>query len=348
MRSSRAHARARESRPLTPTRRLAVAVAALGLLTALGTAGYVLIEGLPLLDALYLTVATLTTVGYGDIVPQTAAGRIFTMGLILSGVGTALYLFTVGAQLVLEGQLRDVFGRNAMQRRIEQLQGHVIVCGFGRFGRVVTNELRRGNAEVVVIDLDPALEIELKASGVCYLIGSALADDVLEGAGIRRARALVAATASDPDNVFITLSAREKNPQLRIHARAESEAGLRRLELAGAHQTLSAYHSGGLRMAASILRPAVVDFLELALPGHEVALEETRIAAGSQLDGRTVGEVEREHARLRVVAIKRDVEPVRIIPDAETRVAKGDLLIVIGERESLGRLALAAGSRAAR
>jgi voltage-gated potassium channel len=328
----------------SPTRRLTIALTALTLITATGTVGYVLLEGLSLPDALYLTTITLTTVGYGDLVPRTGAGRLFTVFIILSGVGSALYLFTVGAQLVLEGQLRDVFGRTAMQRRADHLAGHVIVCGYGRFGRAVSDELHRNGAAMVVIDADPEREEELRQLGVPYVIGSGVADDVLERAGIRRARAIVLATPSDPDNVFITLSAREKNPAIRIHARGETEAGLRRLELAGAHQVLSAYYSGGLRMAASILRPSVVDFLELSTPGHheDMALEEMRLAARCALEGRTIAEVEKDWPRLRVVALKREAEALRIVPEPATLLGAGDLLVVIGERGELGLLAQSA------
>jgi voltage-gated potassium channel len=334
---------------LTPARRIVVALTALLCITALGTAGYMQLEGLSAADAVYLTVVTLTTVGYGDLVPHTAAGRAFTLLIILSGVGTALYLFTVGAQLVIEGQLRDVFGRTAMQRRADHLNGHIIVCGYGRFGRAVAGELKRHGAEMVVIDADPGREDELRQLGVPYVIGSAVADDVLERAGIGRARAIVVATPSDPDNVFITLSAREKNPGIRIHARGETEAGLRRLELAGAHQALSAYHSGGIRMAASILRPAVVDFLELSMAGHRAgpALEEMRLATGCGLAGRTIGDLEREWTQLRVVALGRDGEAIRIVPAPATVLAGGDLLVVIGEREALARLAQVAAGDAA-
>lgn len=287
---------------------------------------------------------TLTTVGYGDLVPRTGAGRLFTAALILSGVGSALYLFTVGAQLLLEGELRDLFGRTAMQRRANQLEGHVIVCGYGRFGRAVVGELQRNQAAMLVIDADPDREEELRQLGVPYLIGSALSDEVLERAGIDRAKAIVVATPSDPDNVFITLSAREKNPNIRIHARGETEAGLRRLELAGAHQALSAYHSGGVRIAASILRPATVDFLEVSMPGHheETALEEMLLGERCALEGRTIADVEREWSRLRVVALKHGEEPIRIVPEPETSLAAGDLLIVIGNRQALVRFAQAA------
>ena len=333
---------------MRPTQRFAVALVALGLITAIGTAGYTLLEGLPIGQAMYLTVMTLTTVGYGDVVPHTAGGRVFTMVLVLTGLGTVFYLASVGAEIVLEGHLRDLLGRNAMQRRISELREHIIVCGYGRFGRVVTDELRRNDCDVVVIDVDPAREDELKSAGVPYLIGSALADDVLERAGIQRARAIVLATPSDPDNVFITLSAREKSQTIRIHARGESETGLRRLQLAGANQALAAYHSGGLRMAASILRPSVVDFLELSLPGHkeDVALEEMRVAAGSPLIGRTIAQVEQEWTRLRIVGLRRGSERLRVVPEPTTALAVDDLLVVIGEGEGLRNLAQAAARSA--
>jgi voltage-gated potassium channel len=311
----------------------------------LGTTGYVLLEGLSVGEAAYLTVLTLTTVGYGDIVPHTTAGRFFTVGLVVSGLGIVLYLATVGAQAVLEGELRNVFGRTAMERRTEGLRDHVIVCGYGRFGRVVAEELRSGGAEVVVIDVDPAREAALRAAGVPYVIGSALADDVLERAGIRRARAVVVATPSDPDNVFITLSAREKSATVRIHARGENDAGLRRLVLAGADQALSAYHSGGVRMAASILRPSIVDFLELSLPGRrdDMALEEVRLAARCTLVGATVVDLERRWPRLRVVALRRR-EDFRVVPEGTTVLEGDDLLVVIGERGGLSAMAQAAAS----
>ncbi len=326
-----------------------MALVTLGFVTVIGTLGYMLLEKLSVADALYLTVITLTTVGYGDLVPHTGAGRMFTVLLILSGVGSALYLFTVGAQLVLEGQLRDVFGRSAMQRRADQLERHVIVCGYGRFGRAVADELERNGVEIVVIDADPAREEELQRRGAPYVIGSADVDDVLERAGIGRARAIVVATPSDPDNVFITLSAREKNPHVRIHARGETEAGLRRLRLAGADQALSAYHSGGVRMAESILRPSVVDFLELSAPGRRTgfALEEMRIAPRCGLEGRTIRQIEEAWSRLRVVVLERNGEASLIVPDPTTVLAAGDLLVAVGERDTLARLAQAASSETA-
>ena len=326
---------------MSPTRRLAIAIGGLAFLTVVGTAGYMLIEHASLLDALFMTITTITTVGYGEIVPLSSAGRIFTMLLIVFGVGTALYLFTVTAELLIEGRLRDFLGRRAMERRIEHLEGHVIICGYGRLGRVVASELHRSDVPVVIIDANPATRDELDRAGLPFVIGSALSDEVLERAGIGRARAIVIATSSDSDNVFITLSAREKNPAIAIHARGESEGGLRRLRLAGASQVLSAYQMGGMRMAASILRPSVVDFLEISTPGQGdgIDLEEIGVAQGSAVAGRMVRQIGEEIPRLRVIALKRGEDPIRLIPDPDVRVEAGDHLVVIGDRPSLGRLA---------
>jgi voltage-gated potassium channel len=310
---------------------------------AVGTVGFVVLEGLRPFDALYLTVITLATIGYGDLVPVTPAGRLFVMVLVLGGGGTLLYLVAAMAQLVVEGQLREFWGRSVMEKRTEQLASHVVLCGYGRFGRVVTAELRTHGEALVVVDSDPAREAELRALGVPYVIGSGASDEVLEHAGIRRARALVIATPSDADNVFITLSAREKNPRLQIFARGESDGGLRRLELAGATRALSAYHAGALRMAACVLRSSVVEFLELSARGEDVALEEIRVPPSSALAGTAVAALEGAHPRMRVVGLKRGEEALHMVPEPSERIAAGDLLVVIGPRASLDRLAQAAG-----
>jgi len=325
---------------MRPIRKFILAIAALVVITVIGTAGYILIERMSFLDALFMAVITISTVGYGEVQPLSPAGRIFTIFFIVTGVGTALYLFTAAAELIIEGQLREFLGTAAMTRRIHRMENHIIVCGFGRFGRVVVEELMRNNVPMVVIDSNPSVTPELDRLGVAHLTGSALHDEVLDDAGVGSARAIVVATGSEADNVYITLSAREKNPKIEIHARGESEAGIRRLKLAGAQQVVSVYQRGGMRIASSILRPAVVDFLELATPGRgdEIDLEEIQLESRSKLIGRTIREVENERQRLRVVAIKRGSDPIRLIPDSSTALAVGDLLVAIGDRESLGRL----------
>ncbi len=317
------------------------ALLGIALIVLSGAAGFYLIEGMTPIDALYMSVITVSTVGFGEVKPLSPEGRLFTIGLIIVGVGSVIYLLTTTAELIIEGSLRDFFGRTAMYRKIHNLQEHVIVCGFGRLGKAVVEELRRHDVPLVVVESDQAKDAELAATGLLYVLGSALEDAVMEEAGVRTARAVVVATASDADNVYITLSVREKNPKAFIHARGDSEAGLRRLRLAGADQTLSAYQWGGMRIAASILRPSVVDFLELSVPGREseVDLEEIKIDADSRARGMTIAAIEQANARLRVVALKRGDQPISMIPDPATRVEVGDFLVVIGESTSLKRLA---------
>jgi voltage-gated potassium channel len=256
--------------------------------------------------------------------------------LILTGVGTAYYVLAAVTEVVVGGQLRELLGKSAMARKIRQLSGHVIVCGYGRFGRVVVDELRRHRTTVVVIETDPEKESILIQTGELYVLGSALDESTLEQAGIALASEIVIATASDPDNVFIALSAKSKNPQIRIHARAESEIGLKHLELAGVDQAISSYHWSAMRIANAIARPSVIDFLDLLLPGlrpEEFGLEEVRVP------GRTIAALEHEGERIRIVALKRGSEPMAFVPQPQTEIRPGDLFVAIGARPSLQRLA---------
>ncbi len=327
--------------PVLLPRRVVFAFAALLSLTALGTVGYRTLEGWSWIDALYMTVITLSTVGFSEVHPLSFAGRIFTLVLIVVGVGLALYLLSVLAEAVLEGRLRELFKRSAMQKRVETLEKHVIVCGFGRFGSNVVEELLRTRTSLVVIESDAAKEPELRDGGVPYLLGSAASDETLEVAGIQRAHSVVIATSSEAENVFITLAARELNRVVPIIARGESEAAIRRLRRAGATQVTSPFRVGGQRAAASVLRPSVVDFLEIAAPTSDPAvdLEEIRIGRGSPLHGRPLASLENATPRLRIVAVKRGAEAIQLMPDTAMELRAGDHLVVIGERERLAQLA---------
>jgi voltage-gated potassium channel len=329
---------------MNPARRVALGIGLVAMLTLVGSAGYMLIEHMTFLDSLYMTVITITTVGYEEVKPLDTAGRLFTIAIIFVGVGTAYYVFAAITEVVVSGQFREFVGKNTMNRKIQHLEGHVILVGYGRFGRVVADQLKDDRHTLVVIEVNPELEPELARSGLFYIIGSALDETVLEAAGILHASEIVVATASDPDNVFISLSARGRNPAIRIHARAETEAGLRHLELAGADRVISSYHFSAYRIAAAIARPSVVDFLTLVLPGgsEETSLEEVKVPPHSPLIGMTITAIERANARLRVVGLKRGNDPISIIPDEQTTVAAGDLIVVLGARESLERLASSA------
>ncbi|MBW2294294.1 MAG: potassium channel protein [Deltaproteobacteria bacterium] len=330
--------------------RILLAIGYLVLLTAFGAAGFVFLEGMDWTSAIYLSVVTISTVGFGDITPVTPAGRFFTLGLIATGVGTAFYLISVIAQDVLEGRLREFVNRSSMMREIKKHGGHVIVCGYGRFGCVVVGELQRVGRSVVVIEEDASHEPDLVLRDIDFIIGSAADDDTLIAAGIHRADAIVVGTSTDATSVFITLSARELNPEIRIHARGESDSAIRRLTRAGANFVTSPYQMGGLRTAASILRPSVVDFLDLSHPKSrtEIDLEEVRVEPGSEVLNRTVGELEADYTQLRIIALKRSDQTIELVPDANVSVLSGDHMVVIGEREQLlglARQALGASSR---
>ncbi len=322
--------------------RLLIALGLIALLIAVGTGGYMLLERMRFEDALFMTVITITTVGYGEVKPLDTRGTVFTIALILTGVGTAYYVLAAVTEMVVGGQLRELIGRSAMMHKIQRLRRHVIVCGYGRFGRVVVEELRRHATTLVIIEKDPEKEDILAQTGEPYVLGSALEEHTLARAGIDTASAIVIATASDPDNVFIALSARNRNPHIRIHARAESELGLKHLQLAGVDQPISSYHWSAMRIANTIARPSVVDFLDLLLPGlrpEEFGLEEVRVEPGSSLAGRTIGSLEHNADRLRIVGLKRGSEPMTLVPDARTEIQPGDLLVAIGSRPSLQVLA---------
>jgi voltage-gated potassium channel len=330
------------------SRRLVLAVLTVLLVLVIGTLGNVLIVGLSPLDALFMTVITVSTIGYHELPPLDAAGKVFTMLLIVLGVGTTFYTLVALAEFLIEGRVRDLLGRRAMKRTISMLEDHVVLCGYGRFGRVVAQDLSRLGVGVVVIETNPAAQPALEASGHPFVIGSALDDAVLAEAGIARARAIVAATGSDADNVFIALSAREANPSIGIHARGESDAGIRRLQLAGAAQVVSPYHLGGQRIAHAIARPSVVDFITLATPAEgpaEISLEEVVVGGGSVLEAGLLRDLPARGLQLHVVAIKRPGEPTKFQPRGEDALRAGDRVVVVGDADNLRRIADMAGAR---
>lgn len=196
--------------------RISVAIIALITLTALGTLGYVLVENARWFDALYMTVITLSTVGFAEIIPLSTAGRVFTLFLILCGVATAAYFAASLMQLLAADVLLKLIGGKSMQKQIDRMSGHIIVCGYGRFGQIVVEELARSPARIVIIEHNPSRQLELEQRGFPFIVGNATSDEILERAGVMRASTVVAATNSDPDNVFITLAARERRRDLRV------------------------------------------------------------------------------------------------------------------------------------
>lgn len=311
------------------------------LLVVGGTAGFQILEGLSLFEALYLTVITLTTIGYGDIVPETDGGKLFTMMLVIGGVFTFFYAATALIRAVVSGEVGDLLGRRYMERALAHMHHHVIVCGYGRVGRLVCKEFMREKIPFVVIDENAALRAQFEGQAGVFLVGDATSDEVLRHAGIERARGLVTVMATDADNLYTTMSARLLNSKLFIVSRIEDMQSEKKLLRAGANRVVSPYQIGGSRVAQAVLRPTVVDFIELATrTGHiELQLEETRIAAESPLAGATLADSRlRADLKIIIVVIKKPGGEMIFNPPSDKTIEAGDTLVAIGHREHLDKL----------
>ncbi len=316
-------------------------------LIALGALGYVLIEGWGFFDALYMSVITLTTVGYLEVHPLSPAGRAFTMVFLLGGVFTLFFMASEAVRAVVSGEVRSVLGRQRMQRSLQEMKEHFVVCGYGRMGHFVCQEFSSLGLPFVIVEKDGSLLRGFSMPHGIPLDGDATSDDVLRQAGVERARGLVTAAASDAANLYVTMSARFLNDKLFIVARAEEEDAEKKLLRAGANKVVSPYAIGGQRVAQAVLRPNVMDFLELATRSQhlELQIEETAIAATSLLAGKSLDESRiRRDLGIIVIAIKKPNGTMSFNPEGSAVLDAGDLLIALGHRQQLDRLVqLAAG-----
>jgi voltage-gated potassium channel len=322
-------------------RPLLSALSALAVLTLIGIVGYMSIVGMSLPDALYMTVITLSTVGYREVKTLGTAGQLFTVVFILAGFGIVLYSASLIARSIIEGEIQRALGRRRVQRQIATLSDHFIVCGYGRMGRIVCKELVAKPASFVIVERSrDALAHAVDEHFLC-LEGDATEDPVLLEAGIKRARGLVAALSTDSDNVYVVLTARELNPGLLIVARAEDERSERKLLHAGATRVVSPYVIGGHRMAHALLRPAVLDVIDLATHYSSIALqiEEIPVSKEGFADGSTLGDSSiRESLGLIVIAIKRADGGMIFNPKDDTRINAGDRLVLMGQAVNLRQL----------
>ena len=323
-------------------RKYLLPVAPLLFLLIAGPLGYELLEGMSFLDGLYLTAITITTVGYGDLAPVTAGGRIFTILLIFSGVGYVMYLFSQITETMVEGGLRQLVAKRRMQKKMTKMQDHYIICGFGRIGQEICSILKENSRDFVVIESNEAVIEQLDRLGYTELKGDASDDDILLAAGIKQAKGLVTAVSSDEKNVYITLTARGLNPKLFILARSSGVPGAaKKLERAGASRVISPYCIGAHRMAHIIIRPTVVDFLDLATQVGDLGLrmEELIVSRQAHCVGKTLIETGvRKKYGIIVVAIKRADMPMIFNPGSETKIMAGDILIVLGESSDIAAM----------
>jgi voltage-gated potassium channel len=313
-------------------------------LILVGTLGYYLTEPrYSWFDALYMTVITLTTVGYEEVKgPLTPAGRWFTIVFLLVGVFMLFFTATEIIRAVIGGEVQLALGRRFMERNLAGLSQHLIVCGYGRVGRLVCREFSRQKLRFVIIDRQPENLADFHLPFGIPLVGEATDDEVLKRAGVERARGLVSVAPSDADNLYVTMSARLLNERLFIVARAETEAAEKKLQRAGANRVVSPYAIGGFRVAQAVIRPAVVDFIELATRTEhmDLQIEEARIAAGSSLAGKTLqaGHL-RQDLGIIIVAIKKEAGHMLFNPPGDALMEAGDTLIALGPRQQLDELA---------
>ncbi|VAV83686.1 Potassium channel protein [hydrothermal vent metagenome] len=312
------------------------------LIAAAGVAGLMVIEGWSFVDALYMTVITISTVGFGEVHPLSEGGKLLVIILIIFGVGAYIYIISIVAEYLVAGALIGGIGRRKMKKQIEELDRHCIVCGYGRVGSEVAIELKNGGVEVVVIEKDPERLKLCAARGYLYVEGDASSDEVLVEAGVHRARGLVSAVDSDAANVYVTLSTKSLNKDIFVVARSERADSEKKLRAAGADRVISPSGIGGRRLASQLLKPAVLEFLDVVMHSAdiEIFMEEVKVKQSSVFVGMTLVEAKKkclEDANILAV-LKVDGGNMDVELSADTRIEGGDMLIVIGTRAQLRSL----------
>ena len=328
----------------SPFRRVQIGLAALVLVVLIGTLGYWAL-GFGLVEAVYQSVVTVSTVGYGFPHPIGTGVKAFTVFLILFGVGTALYTFTVTLELLIDGHMRELIRRRRMDRDIAAMHGHVVICGWGRVGREVARYLGNANQQIVVVDRDPG---RIEGLGLPIVVGDVTDDATLVRAGVERAGTLIAALDTDANNLFVTVASRSFNPSIHVSARARGESSETKLLRVGADRVVNPQRLGGDRMAAFVTQPHVVDFVDVVMHDGtlEFRLEEVAVGPDSPIAGENLRTTQvHERTGCLVLAIRRPDGTFTPNPAPDTRVTAGDVLIGVGTEEQLAALINYAGSR---
>jgi len=327
---------------MNPIRNIIISLVCLTSIILFGTVCYHYIEHWSYIDSLYMTVITLSTVGFREVHQLSDAGQIFTIIIILSGTGIVAYAAGSVIQLIVQGQFRQILGRNKLLQQISNLENHYIICGYGRIGNFISHEFQAKPVPYVVVENNPELCEKLLEDGIFFIQGDATDDDTLIKAGITRANGLITAVTSDTANVYITLTARGLNPDLFILARSGEKSTEKKLIRAGANKVVSPYTIGANRMAQAILRPSVMDFIEIATAHQnlELQIEEICIHSSSNLVNQTLMSSDiRKELDIIIVAIKKlDTEKMLFNPSSQSLFEVGDTLITLGDPSAIVNL----------
>jgi voltage-gated potassium channel len=317
------------------------------MLLTVGTAGYMLLAGASLLDGLYMTIITVSTVGYREIADLTPAAKVFTMLVILSGLGIVSYALLEGASFLIEGGVKQIVRRKSMKKLIEGMENHVIVCGAGQTGASVIEQFRIADAQLVVIEQDAERAAELEEAEVPVICGDASSEDVLNQAGIMRSKGMICCLDSDADNVYTVLTARGLNPKLHIVARSIEKGADLKLRRAGADNTISPNELGGVRMASLMLRPQVVSFLDIITRFDEEILDlgEVSVEEGAEIDNLLLKDARiPEKTGLIIIALRRIKGKMRFNPGPQERLSSSCSMLVLGKTDQIERLRKMASS----
>jgi voltage-gated potassium channel len=322
-------------------RRFLYIVLAIAATLLIGTVGFTVIDHYPPFDAFYMTLTTMTTVGYGEIHPLSPAGRVFNSFLIFFGVTTIFIAIGAMTQTIIEREFGEAIGKRRHKRMIENLKDHYIICGYGRVGRGAAAELQHAGVPFVVVDISPERVERAMVAGMLAVAADSTSDETLRQVGIDRARGLVAALATDADNLFVLLSAKGLNPKIYVAARAAEESAEAKMRRAGADAVFAPYSITGHRLAQSLLRPHVVQFLDFTTKdiGMDIAIEQVRVSEQSEMVSRSIQEMQiGRNVGVIVMAIRKADGRMMFNPTADTTVAGGDFLIVMGRQENLDTL----------